>query len=123
MATTEEVNRLMKRCQIGVGGRGALDTAHDILAECYGVLGALVHERDMLRTGDTCARQCEGTAYRIEARQQKRREVARILEAKGYDVAFTSNFGLVNPSESCPCTVEEWEDALIAADKAFPADE
>lgn len=48
-------------------------------------------------------------------------EVVRILAAKGYDVAFTRNFGLVNPSESCPCTVTEWEDALIAADKAFPA--
>lgn len=30
-------------------------------------------EVSMLRTGDTCARQCEGTAYRIESRQQKRR--------------------------------------------------
>ena len=29
--------------------------------------------RDMQRTGDTCARHCEGTAYRIEARQQKHR--------------------------------------------------
>ncbi len=25
----------------------------------------------LLRTGDTCARMCEGTAYRIEARQLK----------------------------------------------------
>ncbi|SBT10713.1 hypothetical protein PROAA_610073 [Candidatus Propionivibrio aalborgensis] len=29
METTEEVERLMKRCQIGVGGRNALDTAHE----------------------------------------------------------------------------------------------
>ena len=49
-------------------------------------------------------------------------EVARILEANGYDVTFTRSFGLVNQSESCPCTGAEWEDALIAADKAFPAD-
>lgn len=48
-------------------------------------------------------------------------EVARILASKGYDVAFTRNSGMVNPSESCPCTDAEWEDALIAADKAFPA--
>jgi len=49
MATdTKSVERLMKRCQIGVGGRNALDTAHDIMAECYGTLGALVQERDML---------------------------------------------------------------------------
>jgi len=41
MATikTEDAESLMKRCQIGVGGRGSLDTAHDILAECYGKFG------------------------------------------------------------------------------------
>jgi len=49
------------------------------------------------------------------------REMARILSAKGYDVEFTRAFGLVNPSESCPCTDAEWESALIAADAAFPA--
>lgn len=56
------------------------------------------------------------------ATDEQAAEVARILEAKGYDVSFTRNFGLVNPSESCPCTDAEWEDALIAADKTFPAD-
>lgn len=39
----------MKRCQIGVGGRGALDAAHDILAECYGTLGALLDEAERVR--------------------------------------------------------------------------
>ena len=29
----------------------------------------LQSESEMRRTGDTCARQCEGTAYRIRARQ------------------------------------------------------
>ena len=47
--TRESVDRLMKRCQIGCGGRQALDDAHDILAECYGTLGALVQDRDALR--------------------------------------------------------------------------
>ena len=47
--TKESVDRLMKRCQIGCGGRQALDAAHDILAECYGTLGALVQDRDALR--------------------------------------------------------------------------
>ena len=38
----------MKRCQIGVGGRRALDDAHDIMAECYGTLGALmINVREM----------------------------------------------------------------------------
>ncbi len=58
MATTEEVNRLMKRCQIGVGGRNALDMAHDIMAECYGTLGALVQERDRLLRGEYICPRC-----------------------------------------------------------------
>jgi len=49
------------------------------------------------------------------------KEVARILSEKGYDVAFTRDFGLVNPTENCPCPDAEWEAALIAADQAFPA--
>jgi len=58
MATTEEVERLMKRCQIGVGGRNAIDTAHDIMAECYGTLGALVQERDGLLRGEYICKRC-----------------------------------------------------------------
>ena len=58
MATTEEVKRLMKRCQIGVGGRNALDTAHDIMSECYGMLGALVQERDRLLRGEYICKWC-----------------------------------------------------------------
>ena len=44
-----DVAELMKRCQRGVGGRNALDEAHDIMAECYGTLGRLESERDALR--------------------------------------------------------------------------
>ena len=40
-----EVELLMKRCQRGVGGFGALNEAHDIMAECYGMLGKLSGER------------------------------------------------------------------------------
>jgi hypothetical protein len=39
----------MKRCQIGVGGRHALDDAHDIMSECYGALGAMMSEIEELR--------------------------------------------------------------------------
>ncbi len=46
---TEDVILVMKRCQRGVGGRGALDEAHAIMADCYGTLGALVSERDRLQ--------------------------------------------------------------------------
>jgi len=48
--STIQVEKLMKRCQIGVGGKNALDTAHEIMAECYGTLGALASERDQLIT-------------------------------------------------------------------------
>ena len=44
-----DVAELMKRCQRGVGGRNALDEAHDIMAECYGTLGRLEAERDHLK--------------------------------------------------------------------------
>ena len=47
--TTTEAKNLMKRCQIGCGGKHALDDAHDMLAECYGTIGALLAERDELR--------------------------------------------------------------------------
>ena len=47
--TTEAARKLMKRCQIGCGGKHALDDAHGILAECYGTIGALILERDELR--------------------------------------------------------------------------
>jgi len=46
---SQKVQALMKRCQVGVGGRKALDDAHDILAQCYGTLGALQHEVEFLR--------------------------------------------------------------------------
>ena len=39
----------MKRCQIGVGGRNALDDAHSIMADCYGTLGALMLDVERLR--------------------------------------------------------------------------
>lgn len=55
------------------------------------------------------------------ATDEQAREVARILKSAGHDVAFSANFGAINPSESCPCTDAEWEAALEAADKAFPA--
>ena len=44
----ERVEALMKRCQVGTGGPRALEQAHDILADCYGMLGRLLLERDEL---------------------------------------------------------------------------
>jgi hypothetical protein len=56
---TEDAERLMKRCQTGVGGRKALDEAHNIMAECYGTIGALVQERDRLLRGEFICKRCE----------------------------------------------------------------
>lgn len=58
LITTLEVEKLMKRCQNGVGGRNALDEAHSIMAECYGTLGALVQERDRLLRNEYICRKC-----------------------------------------------------------------
>lgn len=52
---------------------------------------------------------------------EQAREVARILRDAGYDIAFTRDFGLVNPTAQCPCSDAEWQDALIVADRTFPA--
>lgn len=56
--------------------------------------------------------------------------MAEILQAKGYDVETTQNFGDINPGagvdEPLPFEggqgLQDWEDALIAADAAHPAD-
>lgn len=55
---TDEAEKLMKRCQIGFGGRNALNYAHDLLAECYGAIGALVQERDRLLRGEFICQRC-----------------------------------------------------------------
>ena len=38
--------------------------------------------------------------------------LADILQNKGYDVRFTNNWGLVNPSESCPVSDADWDEAI-----------
>lgn len=50
--TTESAKKLMTRCKTGCRGDHALDDAHDMLAECYTVIGALILERDELRARD-----------------------------------------------------------------------
>jgi hypothetical protein len=44
------VETLMKGCQRGVPGKGpAIETANNLLAECYGLLGKLAAENEALR--------------------------------------------------------------------------
>lgn len=43
------------------------------------ILDRLIDEIAMLRTGDTCAHQCEGTAHRIEARRLATQDDRRLM--------------------------------------------
>lgn len=55
-------------------GRVATSATVEYQAFLFGLESNLQKtERNAAFDGDTCGRQCEGTAYRIEARQQKRR--------------------------------------------------
>ena len=75
--TQAEIDRLMKRCQVGVGGRRALDDAHDIMAECYGTLGRQQMEIDRLRDVlQACQRHLACNAYTedLQALYQRVRE-------------------------------------------------
>lgn len=56
--TLTDAENLMKRLQIGVGGRDALDKAHGLMAEAYGTIGALLHERAELLRGEFICKSC-----------------------------------------------------------------
>ena len=61
--TRERIDNLMKRCQIGVGPR-QMNEAHDIMAECYGTLGAMMIEIERMREwldGDCICPCCQET--------------------------------------------------------------
>jgi len=66
---TASVEALMKRCQNGVGGRNALDQAHEIMAECYGTLGKLLLEVQAQR--GRCAEIARGEDHRSEAMTER----------------------------------------------------
>ena len=76
--TTNDVERLMKRCQIGFGGRTALDEAHNLLAECYGALGALSQERDRLR--DAIAKTLDENQHLADGDDCTLRRLVRAME-------------------------------------------
>lgn len=77
------VDKLMKRCQIGVGGRHALDNAHDIMAECYGTLGRQQIEIDRLRAALLDARDCR-TCRNFSTRSGGCVSVLRCVDGSGY---------------------------------------
>ena len=57
--------QVMKKCQIGFGGRSALNDCHDLLAECYGTIGKMLQwiESEGERN-DTCTRPVTGKVCR-----------------------------------------------------------
>ena len=76
-----KVAELMKRCQRGVGGRNALDEAHDIMAECYGTLGRLEAERDHLKACQENAQlHITGLVAERNAALKQRDKLAQVLE-------------------------------------------
>lgn len=101
MATTEEVERLMKRCQIGVGGRNALDTAHDIMAECYGTLGRQQIELDQLRAALLDARDCR-TCRNFSTRSGGCVSVLRCVDGNSYQRQGRFHYWEVAPLDPAP---------------------
>lgn len=67
--TRADVHALMKRCQVGVGGRRALDEAHDILSECYGTLGRQQIEIERL-TAELAAMTADRDSWADQASQR-----------------------------------------------------
>jgi hypothetical protein len=85
--TKTDVDRLMKRCQIGVGGRNALNDAHDIMAECYGTLGRLQSElaaaKAELSEDEGVINVWRGRTQRAEAECEALREVLKLYVDAG----------------------------------------
>jgi hypothetical protein len=56
---------VMKKCQIGFGGRNASEQCHGLLAECYGTIGRMLQwiEDEGERT-DTCTKPVTGKVCR-----------------------------------------------------------
>lgn len=99
VATRAEVDALMKRCQVGVGGRHALDNAHSIMADCYRTLGALAAEleamhdmrRELQRQIATLHERCARSG--VEARRAERERL------RGYFLEALNDHGITWPGE------------------------
>lgn len=57
--------QIMRKCRIGFGGKSANENCHNLLAECYGIIGKMLEwiEREGERT-DTCTRSITGKVCR-----------------------------------------------------------
>lgn len=97
-ARRADVEALMKRCQIGVGGRDALDAAHSIMAECYGTLGRQQAEIDRLHA---LLIECEKW---VHAGGDLFRSVRLALHSDG-------GIGAPNGEKlrACVCGAEDWQ--------------
>lgn len=95
--TRADVDSLMKRCQIGVGGRRALDDAHSIMADCYGTLGALMMQVEILRYWRDCrtcrnyttaSGGCRSTLRCVDGGEYRRLNVVQHWETTAADAGF-----------------------------------
>ena len=83
----------------------------------------LRHENEMLRDGDTCARMCEGTAYRVEARRLKQ-EVERLTRERDAQTEnatqhFDRSNGLSIENKALKAEIERLREALAEADRSL----
>lgn len=96
--TRAKVDALMKRCEIGVGPR-QMGEAHDIMAECYGTLGALAAEleamhdmrRELQQQIATLQERCARSG--MEARRAERERL------RGYFRDALADHGITWPGE------------------------
>jgi len=93
-----KVNALMKRCQIGVGPR-QMGEAHDLMAECYGTLGALAAELDAMHDMRRELQQQIATLQERCARSGMEARRAERERLRGYFRDALADHGITWPGE------------------------
>ena len=94
------VEKLMKRCQIGVGPR-QMGEAHNIMAECYGTLGRQQIEIEQLRAALLDARDCR-TCRHFTTRSGGCVSVLRCVDGSGYQRQGRFRFWEAAPETPAP---------------------
>ena len=82
LATMREKDAEIERLNNFVNGmKGIANTQAEIIAEQNAEIERLKSENALLRTGDSCARHCEGVAFRHEA-QRLNKQVQDMIQAE-----------------------------------------
>ena len=109
---TTDVDRLMKRCQVGVCGRSALDEAHDILAECYGTLGRQQIEIERL-TAELAAMTADRDSWAGQASQRTQDAVDLVAKERERCAQIVSAYPVPVGNSAAGEMAAEWTmDAL-----------